>query len=137
MTHIWMDIRVFPLTILLLFTTVAIRSDRMMHCTVAEHRNSHEDVWGSRGIAPYILNLGIRWRWSASRPGRFIFGTHWVGGWVGPIAGLDAVTKRGSPCPCQETNPGRPARSLVSLLRYKNGYSRLAATPATKRRGTL
>jgi hypothetical protein len=32
--------------------------------------------------------------WSASRPGRFIPGertpgTHWTGGWVGPIAGLD------------------------------------------------
>jgi len=24
-------------------------------------------------------------------------GTHWIGGWVGPRAGLDAVTKRRSP----------------------------------------
>jgi len=34
--------------------------------------------------------------WLASRSGRFTsgertFGTHWVGGWVGPRAGLDAV----------------------------------------------
>jgi hypothetical protein len=34
-----------------------------------------------------------------SRPGRFIprksaLGTHWIGGWVGPRAGLDAVVKR-------------------------------------------
>jgi len=37
--------------------------------------------------------------WSASRPGRVIPGeeardTHWVGEWVGSIAGLDAVEKR-------------------------------------------
>jgi len=34
--------------------------------------------------------------WSASRPGRFaprerVPGTHWLGGWVGPRAVLDAV----------------------------------------------
>jgi hypothetical protein len=38
--------------------------------------------------------------WSASRPGRFtpregVPGTHWIGGWVGPRAVLDAVMKRG------------------------------------------
>jgi hypothetical protein len=37
--------------------------------------------------------------WSASRPGLFTlaetaFGTHWIGGWVGLRAGLDAVEKR-------------------------------------------
>jgi len=36
--------------------------------------------------------------WSASRPGDFIRwerapGTHWIGGWVGPRADLDAVSK--------------------------------------------
>jgi hypothetical protein len=34
--------------------------------------------------------------WSVSRPGRFTprvktSGTHWIGGWVGSRAGLDAV----------------------------------------------
>jgi len=34
--------------------------------------------------------------WSASRPGRFTLkerapGIHWIGGWVGPRAVLDAV----------------------------------------------
>jgi hypothetical protein len=34
--------------------------------------------------------------WSASRPGRFthgerVPGTHWIGGWVNPKAGLDDV----------------------------------------------
>jgi len=37
--------------------------------------------------------------WSASHPGRFTSkerapGTHWIGGWVGPRAILDAVVKR-------------------------------------------
>jgi hypothetical protein len=36
--------------------------------------------------------------WSASRPGRLTpgeraHGTHWIGGWVGPRAGLDDVKK--------------------------------------------
>jgi hypothetical protein len=38
-------------------------------------------------------------KWSASRPGRFNPGerdpgTHWIGGWVDPWAGLDNVEKR-------------------------------------------
>jgi len=37
--------------------------------------------------------------WKASRPSRFTTGerargTSWIGGWVGPRAGLDAVTNR-------------------------------------------
>jgi hypothetical protein len=39
-----------------------------------------------------FLDLGTRWRWSASRPGRFTAGegapgTHWIGSWVGPLSG--------------------------------------------------
>jgi hypothetical protein len=52
---------------------------------------------------------------SASRPFRFTLrerapGTHWLGGWVGPRIGLDAVEER-QILPCRESNPGRPARS--------------------------
>jgi len=48
--------------------------------------------------------------WSASRPGRFIPkervpGTHCIGGWVGPRAGLDAVVRRKISSPCRELNP--------------------------------
>jgi hypothetical protein len=43
-------------------------------------------------------------------------GTHWTGSWVGTKADLDAVDKFVIACPCQESNPGRPARSL-SLYR--------------------
>jgi hypothetical protein len=32
----------------------------------------HEGVFESGGIAPRILDLSTRWRWSASRPSRFI-----------------------------------------------------------------
>jgi hypothetical protein len=32
--------------------------------------------------------------WSASRPRRFNPGTHWIGGWADPRAGLDDLEKR-------------------------------------------
>jgi hypothetical protein len=37
-------------------------------------------------------------------------GTHWIGGWVGPRIGQDAVEKRKS-VHCRESNPGRATRS--------------------------
>jgi hypothetical protein len=51
--------------------------------------------------------------WSASRTDRFnpterALDTHWIGGWVGPRAVLDAVVKRKIPSPCQESNPRTP-----------------------------
>jgi hypothetical protein len=38
-------------------------------------------------------------------------GTHWIGVWVGPRAGLDAGARRKILCPCRGSNPDRPARS--------------------------
>jgi hypothetical protein len=51
--------------------------------------------------------------WSASHPGRFTPrerapGTHWIGGWVGPRAVLDAVVKRKILSPRRESNPRTP-----------------------------
>jgi hypothetical protein len=51
--------------------------------------------------------------WSASRPGRFThregaLGTRWIGGWVDPRAGLEAVVKRKIPSPRRESNPRTP-----------------------------
>jgi hypothetical protein len=48
--------------------------------------------------------------WSASHPDRFIPserspGTHRIGGWVDPRAGLVAVVKRKIPSPCQDSKP--------------------------------
>jgi hypothetical protein len=64
--------------------------------------------------------------WSVSRPGRFNPGerapdTHWIGGWVGPRAGLDDVEKRKFlTLPGFELHLlGLPARSQsLSRLRY-------------------
>jgi hypothetical protein len=51
-------------------------------------------------------------------------GTHWIGCWVGPRAGLDAVKKRKT-LHCREWNPGRPARSQsLYRLSYPGSYSK-------------
>jgi len=59
--------------------------------------------------------------WSASQPACFtprerVQVTHWIGGWVSPRAGLDVVTKRKIPSSCQESNPGCPTHSPVTIL---------------------
>jgi hypothetical protein len=84
---------------------------------------------GERRHSSTTLDLGARWRWSGSRPGRFspgvrAPGTHWIGGWVGSRAGLDTVEYRKICCNCRESNPGRPARS-PSLYRlcYPGSFS--------------
>jgi hypothetical protein len=56
------------------------------------------------------------YEWSGYRPGRFTPterdpGTHWIGGWVGPRAVLDAVVKREIPSPRRESNPKEPRSS--------------------------
>jgi hypothetical protein len=60
--------------------------------------------------------------WSALRPGRFTPrewapGTHWIGGWVGPRAGLDAVEKRKilRLPPPRELNPRTPIVQPVAI----------------------
>jgi hypothetical protein len=53
-----------------------------------------------------------RWRWwPASRPDRPISeerapGNYYVGGWVSPTTGLDAVEKTKISSPCRESNSG-------------------------------
>jgi hypothetical protein len=59
--------------------------------------------------------------WSASRPGPFTPGTHWIGGWVNPRAGVDDVGKsKFLTPPGLEIRPvGRPASSQsLYRLRY-------------------
>jgi len=58
---------------------------------------------------------------SASRAGRFnpvekTLVTHWLGGWVGFQSQSGVVPKRKIPYPYQESDPGRPARSVVYIL---------------------
>jgi len=38
-------------------------------------------------------------------------GTDWLGCWVGPRVGLDAMAKTKILNPCRESKPSRPARS--------------------------
>jgi hypothetical protein len=64
-----------------------------------------------------VLDLDIRSRWVASStprplcPWGIVPGIHWIGGWLGPRATLDAV-KRDKSCPFRQSNPGRRTRSL-------------------------
>jgi hypothetical protein len=70
----------------------------------------HEGVLGSGGIASRILDLGTGWRWAVIFmprplcPQERAACTHWIGGWVGPRAGLDAVVKRKIRSPCRDSN---------------------------------
>jgi hypothetical protein len=56
-------------------------------------------AYGGVEVAPPFLTSALdRDYWSASRPGHFSPGgiapfTHWIRGWLGPKAGLDAVEK--------------------------------------------
>jgi hypothetical protein len=68
---------------------------------------------GSGCIAPHILDLDTSCRWVSLYPRENNSGTHWIGGWVGPRAGLDDVEKRKFLSLSElELRPlGRPARS--------------------------
>jgi hypothetical protein len=53
----------------------------------------------TQGSAFYLTSVLVGGESSALCPGRFTPGekahdTHWIGGWVGPRAGLDDVEKR-------------------------------------------
>jgi hypothetical protein len=77
-----------------------------------------------------ILNLGTRWGWVVSvtprprcTPGERTPGIHWIGGWVGPRAGLDAEAWKKIIWACRGPNPDRPARSQT--LYFKGSVFRL------------
>jgi len=67
---------------------------------------------GSRGIATAILNLDPRWRWVVKFMPQPLYprgknpGARWIGGWVGPIAGLNVWEKRRIFCLWRDSNPG-------------------------------
>jgi hypothetical protein len=76
--------------------------------------------WEWRCSFTHCLTSALdRGEWSASRPGHFIHrkrapGTHWIGGWVGSRAVLDAVVKRKIPSPRRESNPRTPIIQTVA-----------------------
>jgi hypothetical protein len=97
-----------------LATTGKVRKVKvnMFLCLTKHH--AMKAHWGSGGIAATILNLGTRRRVVSFTTGPLfhqgkISGTHWIGGWMGPRAGLDAVGNRKIPGPYWELNPGRPS----------------------------
>jgi hypothetical protein len=79
-------------------------------------------TWGSGEIDPLFWTSALDGgEWSAFRHGRFTPGIHWIGGWVGPRAGLDAVEMR-KIVQYRESNRGHQARSpSLYRLSYPNG----------------
>jgi hypothetical protein len=71
-------------------------------------------MWTSGGIAPPFLTSALdEGEWWASRPCRFTPGerapgTHRIGDWVGPTAGLDDVKRKIVPLPRFKPRPSGP-----------------------------
>jgi hypothetical protein len=62
-----------------------------------------------------ISDLSSWWEWAVSitpwlsfNPGERNNSTHWIGGWVGPRASLDARARIIILCPCHGSNPSHP-----------------------------
>jgi hypothetical protein len=70
---------------------------------------------GSEVTAPPFLTLTLDGGESSAScpchftPGETALGTHWIGGWMGPQS-WSGHWRREKYCPCQELNPGCPAR---------------------------
>jgi hypothetical protein len=82
----------------------------------------------SGGITPIFFTSELDGlEWSAPSPclitpGKRAPGTHRIGGWLGPRAGLDVMEKRGC-CPCRESNSRRPARVPTELSRLSRPHT--------------
>jgi hypothetical protein len=81
----------------------------------------HEGVLGEwmYSSAHSLISALDGGEWSASCPGLFTPrerapGTHWIGGWVGPKAVLEAVVKRSIPSPRRKANPRTPIVQAVA-----------------------
>jgi hypothetical protein len=76
---------------------------------LTEHHAMKAYYWGSGGIAPCILDLSTRWSMVSFTPWplyprEIASGAHWIGGWMGSRASLDAVVRRKLPSPSQDSN---------------------------------
>jgi hypothetical protein len=89
-------------------------------CIIKYHTKTYWEVQVQLHI---FLTLALHGgEWSDSCPGCFnprkrVPRIHWIGGWVGPRAVLDAVVKRKKSlhCPCQKSNPSLSACSLTTI----------------------
>ena len=62
----------------------------------------------------------------AALPATNNLGTHLIGGWVGPKAGLDLLKKRRTSRPWRDSNPGPWLSWLLDLLvsEIRNGHEK-------------
>jgi hypothetical protein len=99
----------FPLYASFPFRKVKVKS----LCLTEYH--AVKTYWGV-DVQLHVLTSALnRGEWSASHSGRFTPEEKpLVRRRVGPRAGLDAVVKRKNPRTCRKSNPGLPARSLVT-----------------------
>jgi hypothetical protein len=78
-------------------------------------------AYGEWRYCSTILNLDTRWRLVVNftllplYPRENSPVTRWIGGWVCPRADLDAMEKSEISCLCRKSNPGYPARSLLTI----------------------
>jgi len=106
---------------------IVLNLKRKVKCTLVQAlrlctgRTAHR---GSRGIALLFHDHGIRRGWGVSVTPRSLFtprerpGTHFIGGWVGPRAGLDRRGKFRLP-PGFDPRTVQPVDSLInSVHRY-------------------
>jgi hypothetical protein len=86
--------------------------------------------WGVEVLRYTFSASALGGEWWESRPGCFTPvertpGIHWIGGWVGSTAILEAVEKRKIPSPRRESNSNsyNPARSQsLHRLSYRGSY---------------
>jgi len=99
----------------------------------------HEGIWEEQRYTPLILSLNARQRSVTNFIQHSSPQSHWMGGWAGPRACLDALEKRNLSCPYQElksrsskpqpihcTNYGILALPLSSSFNYSCKTSFLA-----------
>jgi hypothetical protein len=73
-------------------------------------------MYGGGGIAHTFLTSALdEGEWLAACPRGRNPGTHWIGGWVDPRAGLEVVSKR-KILPCRESNPSSPTLILSLII---------------------
>jgi hypothetical protein len=80
------------------------------------------NVLGNTAIIQRFLNFGTKRKKVISVPLWLLYpenitpGSNSIRGWLSPRTGLDTITKRKKNSPYRESNPGRPYRSVITIL---------------------